>query len=105
MDSKEKQFVSDCRWLAETLGIEKIAYVVSSSVEGAHLRYEDNVVVVEAGLKNLSLTITGKGESEGGVLPVTNPVIYLDEQGKSYRYHGEARRLFDHVRAVVKQGI
>lgn len=94
-------FLADCSWLARVFGERRSKRVVDASVRGDYLHYEDDVVEVHASLETRAATVVGKA---GGLLDRRNPVVMLDERGECYRWHGEAHRLFGHVRVIVATG-
>lgn len=102
-DRRGRQFIADCRWIAEALG-EVGKAGLSSSVTSPALRYEDKILTIEASVENRALLIEGHGEKMGGLLKLRNPVVYIDQRGYMYRWHGEARYLFDHARHLVLCG-
>lgn len=57
------------------------------------LEYKDDVIAIVGAEDNLSLCIIK--------LENSNPVVYVDEFGKTFRSHGEQRKLFSHIECIL----
>lgn len=98
------QFEHICRFIARMQGEENERQTLSAKCSGCIRTtdcdvFEDDKIVIVAARTSLNLQVEIKeGVTDSGL---SNPVLYVDEFGRRYRWHGEAGYVFDHLRKLL----
>jgi hypothetical protein len=91
-------FIELCRSILRIKGVETkkhdLNFYSSYAGDGNLIKFEDDSIAIVGAESDLSLCITRKENS--------NPVVYVDKDGKTFRSHGEQKYLYLHVKRLIE---
>jgi hypothetical protein len=92
-EQRRRDFLANCYLLLDRIGVEKDYVMVPSTTASPGIEYEDEVIRISKDAKSKVMEVEKKENR--------NPVIFTDEDGKAYRFHGEYIDLEDHLNALI----